>query len=142
MVRDINGGNMRGMNRVLLVGNLGKDPEMKVLRDGSVVAKISLATTSVMRLRTGELHTDTQWHTVILWRSLAELAGKYLKKGSLVYLEGKLRTRVYIGKDGQKKYVTEVVGDSVIMLDKSPASKGGDNIPGLLYDPHDDPFPF
>lgn len=108
---------MRGMNRLTLIGNVGKEPELKRLADGICVARISVATTEVYRLKDGTLRSDTQWHRVILWRSLAELAGKYLRKGSLVMLEGRLCYRNYVTQDGVKNSVTEIIGDKMIMLD-------------------------
>jgi single-strand DNA-binding protein len=118
---------MRGVNRVTLIGNLGKDPDIQYL-DGNIgVAKFSLATTETFKDRTGKLISQTEWHTVVLWRGLAELAQKYLHKGSLVYIEGRLRTRSWEDKEGNKKFATEVVGDNLIMLDKktetNPASQ-------------------
>jgi single-strand DNA-binding protein len=109
---------MRGVNRVMLIGNLGKDPDIQYL-DGNIgVAKFSLATTETFKDRSGKLISQTEWHTVVLWRGLADLAGKYLHKGSLVYIEGRLRTRSWEDKEGNKKFATEVVGDNLIMLDK------------------------
>src|SRR5580765_375927 len=84
---------MRGVNRVMLIGNLGKDPDVQYLEGNIGVAKFSLATTETFKDRTGKLISQTEWHTVVLWRGLAELAQKYLHKGSLVYIEGRLRTR-------------------------------------------------
>ena len=109
---------MRGLNKVTLIGNLGKEPEIQVLQGGISVTKISLATTESYRDDKGVLHSETEWHTVILWRSLAELAAKLLKKGSTIYLEGKLKTRSYEDKAGVKKYVTEIIGESFLLLDK------------------------
>ena len=109
---------MRGINRVTLVGNSGKEPEYKLLNDGTPVAKIALATTETFRLKTGEAQSRTDWHTIILWRGLAGLAKEYVRKGSLLYVEGKLRNRQYEDKDGAKKYVTEIVAEQIIMLDK------------------------
>ena len=109
---------MRGMNRVMLVGNLGKDPELKLLSDGTAVAKIQLATTDVYRGKDGAVNANTQWHTVVFWRSLAELVGRYLRKGSLIYVEGKIQYRNYEDKDGGKKYVTEIIAGQLLMLDK------------------------
>jgi len=109
---------MRGVNRVMLIGNLGKDPDVQYLEGNIGVAKFSLATTETFKDRTGKLISQTEWHTVVLWRGLAELAQKYLHKGSLVYIEGRLRTRSWEDKDGNKKFATEVVGDNLIMLDK------------------------
>ena len=109
---------MRGVNRVMLIGNLGKDPDVQYLEGNIGVAKFSLATTETFKDRTGKLISQTEWHTVVLWRGLAELAQKYLHKGSLVYIEGRLRTRSWEDKDGNKKFATEIVGDNLIMLDK------------------------
>lgn len=109
---------MRGVNRVMLIGNLGKDPDMQFLEGNIGVAKFSLATTETYKDRSGKLISQTEWHTIVLWRGLAELAQKYLHKGSLVYIEGRLKTRSWEDKDGNKKFATEVVGDNLIMLDK------------------------
>lgn len=109
---------MRGLNRVTLIGNAGNDPEFKTLQDGPPVAKLALATTETFRLKTGETQSRTDWHTIILWRGLAGLAKEYVRKGSLLYVEGKLRNRQYDDKDGVKKYVTEIVAEQIILLDK------------------------
>jgi single-strand DNA-binding protein len=109
---------MRGVNRVMLIGNLGRDPDVQVLEGNIAVAKFPLATTETFKDRSGKLISQTEWHTVVLWRGLAELAQKYLHKGSLVYIEGRLRTRSWEDKEGHKKFATEVVGDNLIMLDK------------------------
>ena len=115
---------MRGVNRVMLIGNLGKDPEVQYLEGNIGVAKFSLATTETYKDRGGKLVSQTEWHTVVLWRGLAELAQKYLHKGSLVYIEGRLRTRSWEDKEGNKKFATEVVGDNLIMLDKRGEGHG------------------
>ena len=121
---------MRGVNRVMLIGNLGKDPDVQYLEGNIGVAKFSLATTETFKDRTGKLISQTEWHTVVLWRGLAELAQKYLHKGSLVYIEGRLRTRSWEDKEGNKKFATEVVGDNLIMLDKKmDASHSGHCLP-------------
>ncbi|MGE5107000.1 MAG: single-stranded DNA-binding protein [Sphingobacteriales bacterium] len=109
---------MRGVNRVMLIGNLGKDPDVQFLDGNIAVAKFPLATTETFKDRTGKLVSQTEWHTVVLWRGLAELAQKYLHKGSLVYIEGRLKTRSWEDKEGVRKFATEVVGDNLIMLDK------------------------
>jgi single-strand DNA-binding protein len=109
---------MRGVNRVMLIGNLGKDPDIQHLEGNIAVAKFSLATTETFKDRSGKLVSQTEWHTVVLWRGLAELAHKYLHRSSLVYIEGKLKTRSWEDKEGNKKFATEVVGDNLIMLDK------------------------
>jgi single-strand DNA-binding protein len=102
----------------MLIGNLGKDPDVQFLEGNIGVAKFPLATTETFKDRTGKLVSQTEWHTVVLWRGLAELAQKYLHKSSLVYIEGRLRTRSWEDKDGNRKFATEVVGDNLIMLDK------------------------
>ena len=113
---------MRGMNRVTLVGNLGSSPSIKELSGGLVVTKISLATTEVYRTKEGEARSETQWHTVLFWGPMARLAEKYLKKGSLVLVEGKIRYRCYEDEGVGKKYVTEIVSDRLLMLDKPGTS--------------------
>ena len=121
---------MRGVNRVMLIGNLGKDPDVQYLEGNIAVAKFPLATTETYKDRTGKLISQTEWHTVVLWRGLADLAQKYLHKGSLIYVEGRLRTRSWEDKDGNKKFATEIVGDNLIMLDKRGDSHGGYPQPG------------
>src|SRR5688572_30159821 len=115
---------MRGVNRVMLIGNLGRDPDVQYLEGNIAVAKFPLATTETFKDRAGKLISQTEWHTVVLWRGLAELAQKYLHKGSLVYIEGRLRTRSWEDKEGNKKFATEVVGDNLIMLDKRTDNLG------------------
>jgi single-strand DNA-binding protein len=115
---------MRGVNRVMLIGNLGKDPDVQFLEGNIGVAKFPLATTETFKDRSGKLISQTEWHTVVLWRGLAELAQKYLHKGSLVYIEGRLRTRSWEDKEGNRKFATEVVGDNLIMLDKRTDGTG------------------
>lgn len=114
---------MRGLNKVTLIGNLGKDPDIQTLGGNVPVAKFSLATTESFKNKNGQTQYSTDWHTVVLWRSLAELAGTYLRKGSRVYVEGNrtadaVKTRSYDDSDGNKRYVTEVVAEQLIMLDK------------------------
>lgn len=124
---------MRGVNKVMLIGNLGKEPEMQFLEGNIAVAKFSLATTETFKDRTGKQVSQTDWHTVVLWRGLAELAQKYLHKGSLVYIEGRLKTRSWEDKEGNKKFATEVVGDNLIMLDKK--SEGSHGMDGGFDNP-------
>lgn len=102
----------------MLIGNLGKEPDVQYLEGNIAVAKFPLATTETYKDRMGKLISQTEWHTVVLWRGLAELAQKYLHKGSLIYVEGRLRTRSWEDKEGNKKFATEIVGDNLIMLDK------------------------
>ena len=115
---------MKGLNKVTLIGNLGKNPELQELEGGITLAKFTLATSESYRDEKGNKHTDTEWHTILAWRNLADVAGKYLKKGSTIYLEGKIKTRSYEDKTGVKKQVTEIIADNIIILDKpsGPAS--------------------
>ncbi len=110
---------MSGVNRVILIGNLGKDPEVRHLESGVAVASFSLATSENYKDRkTGERKTITEWHNIVLWRGLAEVAEKYLHKGSKVYIEGKLRTRNWEDSEGNIRYQTEVIADNMVMLDR------------------------
>jgi single-strand DNA-binding protein len=109
---------MRGVNRVVLIGNLGRDPDLQHLEGNIAVAKFPLATTETFKDKNGNLISQTEWHTVVLWRGLAELAQKYLHKGSLVFIEGRLRTRNWEDKDKNRRFSTEIVGDNLVMLDK------------------------
>jgi single-strand DNA-binding protein len=102
----------------MLIGNLGRDPDLQYLEGNIAVAKFPLATTETFKDKTGNLVSQTEWHTVVLWRGLAELAQKYLHKGSLVFIEGRLRTRTWEDKDKNKRFSTEIVGDNLVMLDK------------------------
>lgn len=121
---------MAGVNKVILVGNLGRDPEVRHLENGAAVASFSIATTESYKDRnTGERRDQTEWHNIVLWRGLAEIAEKYLRKGDSVYIEGKLRTRSW-EKDGITRYTTEIVGDNMTMLGSRSSSGGsGDNTP-------------
>jgi single-strand DNA-binding protein len=116
---------MAGINKVILLGNLGKDPEVRNLENGSIVAKFPLATSETYKNKNGEKIETTEWHNIVLWRGLAEIAEKFLRKGSKVYIEGKIRTRSYDDKDGNKKYITEIEGDNLLMLDGKPERTDG-----------------
>jgi len=119
---------MAGINKVILVGNLGKDPEVRYLEGGTAVANFPIATSETYKDRnSGEKKTSTEWHNIVLWRGLAEISEKYLKKGMQVYIEGKLRTRQWQDKDGNNRYTTEVVGDNLQMLGKKDSSPASDN---------------
>jgi single-strand DNA-binding protein len=107
---------MASVNKVILVGNLGRDPETRYMPDGGAITNISIATTSSWKDKNGEKQEQTEWHRVAFFGKLAEIAGEYLKKGSQVYVEGKLRTRKWQDKDGQDKYTTEVIADAMQML--------------------------
>lgn len=106
---------MAGVNKVILVGHLGKDPETRTLEGGTKVTTFSLATTESFKNKDGQRIDQTEWHSIVLWRGLAEVAEKYLKKGQLVYIEGKLKTRSW-EKDGVKRYTTEIQADNMSML--------------------------
>ena len=107
---------MAGVNKVILVGNLGKDPEVKYLDNGVAVANFSLATTENYKNKEGEKVSQTEWHNIVLWRGLAEVAEKYLKKGASVYVEGKIKTRKWEDKEGNTRYNTEILADNMTML--------------------------
>ena len=107
---------MASVNKVILVGNLGRDPETRYMPDGGAITNISIATTSTWKDKSGEKQEATEWHRISFFGKLAEIAGEYLKKGSQVYVEGKLRTRKWQDKDGQDKYTTEVIADVMQML--------------------------
>ena len=112
----------RGVNKVILIGNLGKDPDVRYMPSGSAVTNITVATSEQWRdKQSGEQQERTEWHNVVFFNRLAEIAGEYLRKGSKVYIEGSLRTRKWQGKDGSDRYTTEVVANEMQMLD----SKGG-----------------
>ncbi len=111
---------MRGLNKVTLIGNIGGEVDFQTLNEGVNVAKFSLATTEVYKDKNGQTQTETEWHTVVLWRGLAELAKNYFHKGSLLFVEGKIKSRSYEDKENVKRYVTEIVADNIIMLDKKP----------------------
>jgi single-strand DNA-binding protein len=106
---------MSGINKVILVGHLGKDPEVRYLDGGVSVASFPLATTETFN-KDGRKVEQTEWHNIVLWRSLADVAAKFLTKGKLVYIEGKLRTRSFEDKEGIKKYTTEIVAENFTML--------------------------
>ncbi len=117
----------RGVNKVILIGNLGKDPEVRYMPNGNAVANITVATSETWKdKQTGEQKENTEWHRVTFYRRLAEIAGEYLKKGSKVYIEGRLQTRKWQGQDGQDRYTTEVIANEMQMLDSRGGSTGYD----------------
>ncbi|HIL66691.1 MAG TPA: single-stranded DNA-binding protein [Flavobacteriales bacterium] len=113
---------MAGVNKVILIGNLGKDPEVRYLDSGVAVANFSLATTESYKNKEGERVSQTEWHNIVLWRGLAEVAEKWLKKGSSVYIEGKIRSRKWEDKEGNTRYTTEILADNMTMLGKKEDS--------------------
>jgi len=106
----------KSLNKVQLIGNLGKDPELKYTSSGVAVATFSIATSDSWKDQEGNQQERTEWHNIVAWRKLAEICGEWLKKGKRVYIEGRLQTRNY-EKDGVKRYITEIVADQMIMLD-------------------------
>jgi len=119
---------MAGVNKVILVGYLGKDPEVRNLEVGLMRVSFSMATTEVHKDKNGNRIEHTEWHNILLWRGLAENAEKLLKKGSLIYLEGKLQTRDWMDKEGRKHYITEIVGDSFQLLDRKESAQNSQHI--------------
>ena len=115
------------VNKVILVGNVGKDPETRYLEGGTAVCSFPLATSETYRNRDGEKVTNTEWHNVVLWRGLAEVAEKYVRKGSQLFIEGRIRTRSWDDREGNKRYTTEIVGDNMQMLGKRPDESGMDS---------------
>ncbi len=115
----------KSLNRVSLLGNLGRDPEIRTTPQGKQLCTLNLATTESYKDKSGNWQDTTDWHRVVMWDYLAERAGKYLSKGSKVLVEGKLKTRSYEDKDGTTKYITEVLGRDLILLDPPPSRGGG-----------------
>jgi single-strand DNA-binding protein len=113
------------VNKVILVGNLGKDPELRYTPSGTAVATFSLATTERYKDRDGQRQEKTEWHNIVAWRQLAEICGKFLHKGKQGYIEGKIQTRSYDDRDGNKRYITEIVVDQMQMLGTKDDSQGG-----------------
>lgn len=109
---------MRGINKVILIGHLGRDPEVKRLDANTTVAKFSLATTEPYKTKEGTWAEQTEWHNIVMWRQLAERAERDLRKGMPIYIEGKIRSRSWDDKDGNKRYVTEVVADMFSILER------------------------
>ncbi len=120
----------RGVNKVMLIGNLGADPEVRYTPNGSAVANITLATSMTWRdKQTGELQERTEWHRIVFFNRLAEIVGEYLRKGSKVYVEGSLRTRKWQDKNGVDRYTTEIIANEMHMLDSKGGSIQGDYPP-------------
>ena len=117
------------INKVTLIGHLGKDPELRTLENGTAVANFSVATNEGYKDKNGEWQDHTEWHNVVAWRDLAERAEKALKKGKLVYLEGKLSTRKYTGTDGVERYATDVVASAFRLLEKKEGGSSPDKFP-------------
>jgi single-strand DNA-binding protein len=139
----------RSLNKVMLIGNLGKDPELRYTPAGVAVATFSLATNESWKDQDGNMQERTEWHNIVAWRKLAEVCGEWLKKGKKVYVEGRIQTRSYDDKNtGAKKYITEIVLDSMIMLDGRGGAEGASQ-PAAISAPEeastagkDDDLPF
>ena len=117
----------RGINKVIIVGNLGNDPEVRYMPSGSAVANISVATSEVWKdKQSGEQNERTEWHRIALFNRLGEIAGEYLRKGSKVYIEGSLRTRKWQDKNGQDRYTTEIIANEMQMLDSRTSTGSSD----------------
>jgi single-strand DNA-binding protein len=118
---------MSGVNKVILIGNLGADPEIRHLQNGVSVANFRIATSETFKDKTtGEKREQTEWHSIVAWRGLAEITEKYLRKGSKVYVEGKLRTRNWQDKDGNQRYTTEIQADEMTLLDRPSGDRSGE----------------
>lgn len=143
---------MASVNKVILIGHLGRDPEVRYMPDGNAIANISIATTDTWKDKSGEKQEKTEWHRVVFFSRLAEIAGEYLKKGSLAYIEGKLQTRKWQDKDGQEKYTTEIVAERLQMLgsrerqsDEAPRQRQQAQAPNQSngsFDDFEDDIPF
>ena len=108
------------VNKVILVGNVGKDPETRYLDETTAITKFPMATSETYKNKSGERVSNTEWHNIVLWRGLAQVAEKYVKKGTQIYIEGRIKTRSYDDAEGNKKYITEIVGDQLQLLGRRP----------------------
>jgi len=141
---------MASLNKVMLIGNLGKDPEVRFTTSGTAVASFSIATSERFKGKSGDWEERTEWHNVVLWGKLAEIAGEYLAKGKTVYIEGRLQTRKWQDRDGKDRYTTEIVGEKMQMLsakgDGGARNSGGGASPATSFEEPafnpDDDIPF
>ncbi|PLX11904.1 MAG: single-stranded DNA-binding protein [Marinilabiliales bacterium] len=139
---------MMGINKVILVGNVGKDPEVRHLDSGVAVTTFPLATSETYRNKEGQKVTNTEWHNIVLWRGLAEIAEKYVKKGNPLYIEGKIRTRSWDDKEGNKRYTTEIIADNMQMLGSKQSEDNAASAPennssvDIENIPEEDDLPF
>jgi single-strand DNA-binding protein len=123
----------RGINKVIIVGNLGNDPELRYMPNGNAVANLSIATSESWKDQQGQQQERTEWHKVTMYRRLAEVAGEYLKKGSQIYIEGKLQTRKWQDQSGNDRYTTEIIADNMQMMGSGSGGGGGQNSQGGGY---------
>jgi len=128
---------MPSVNKVILMGNLGRDPEVRFMPNGDAVCNFSIATTDSWKDKAGEKQEKTEWHNIVMYRRLAEIAGEYLKKGRPVYLEGRLQTRKWQTKEGQDRYTTEIIADSMQMLGGRDGAPAQDSQPSPQPDAKD-----
>jgi len=137
---------MASLNKVMIIGNLGKDPEIRATTTGQSVATFSLATSEKFKNKNGEKEERTEWHNVVLWGKLAEIAGQYLSKGKTVFIEGRIQTRKWQGKDGNDRYTTEIIGETMQMLGGKGDKSSGDGSFSKTMDDTDfdnpDNYPF
>lgn len=129
------------INKVILVGNVGNDPEVKCISEDLQVAKFTLATSESYKNKDGEKVTNTEWHNITVWRGLSKVVEQYVKKGSLIYIEGKLTTKSY-EKDGQTRYFTEVIASDLKLLGSKASNKSSNEIPNPPVEDDDDTLPF
>lgn len=133
---------MAGINRAILIGNVGKQPEVRTINSDTKVCNFPIATSETYKDKAGVKQETTEWHNIVLWRGLAEVAEKYLKKGMTVYIEGKIKTRMW-EKEGVKRYTTEIVGDNFqILSKKESAQPTGEQEPRHIPDNSTDDLPF
>lgn len=125
------------LNKVMLIGNVGKDPEVRHLESGVATASFTLATTERYKDKSGENREQTEWHNIVCWRALADIVEKYVKKGSQLYIEGKIRSRSYTDRDGNTRYITEIIADTLQMLGRK--SEGHDFPPASQSQTHQAP---
>ena len=137
---------MASLNKIIIIGHLGRDPESRYMPSGEQITSISVATTESWKDKSGNKQEQTEWHRIAFFGKLAEIAGQYLKKGSQVYVEGKLRTQKYTDKDGIERYQTNIIGDRMLMLGGKPEQSGGRNSYAEAKEtgrmPQDDDIPF
>ncbi len=146
---------MRGVNKVILVGNLGRDPEVRYIKDGTAVANLRLATSETWNDQNGQRQERTEWHRVVAWGKLAEIAKEYMSKGRQIYVEGKLQTRSWDDREGNKRYTTEVKADQIVMLGtrgdsagsrdapaSPPEQAGAPELPAATFEATEDDVPF
>ena len=134
---------MASVNKVIVLGNLGREPEVKYLPNGDAVCNFSLATTESWKDKNGQKQDKTEWHNIVLFRKLAEIAGEYLKKGRPAYIEGRLQTRKWTDKEGKERYTTEIIGEQMQMLGgKDDAKPTAPEAPKADFDDMENDIPF